>query len=151
MNLEQKMGFIPRSEIKCDVEELIDNLLNKGWLAHGSIVNIKGPVLKGDKVFASSVARVAILKAIYLNNVELNYPFSTSEPFELVINGEPREDTINDSGYVYLIKDKSSFVNEPVGSWQWISEKKQIPYQVKIEVNKSDFKYPVYTKLEEEF
>jgi len=120
------------------------------YLFHGSRNNI--PFTENlrsseeGKVFASSNPAIAILKAIYRNNAKnLGYPMNLAENnsnLTLVIN-EPQEDTVGEQGYVYIISNTDDFEKDPNSNWQYFSKNNEIPFVRKVQVEKSDFKYPV--------
>jgi hypothetical protein len=105
--------------------------------------------LKDGVIFASDNPSVAILKAIYRNNAKnLGYPLNLMEDksnMVLVID-EPREDTIGEKGYVYVISDKTGFKRDPNSNWQYLKEntaEENTPFVKRVEVERADFKYPV--------
>jgi hypothetical protein len=125
-------------------------------LFHGSRAKISiGDKIKSisrDVVFASSDPAIAILKAIYLNNAgNLGYPMQITENRDnlaLEIEG-PKSDTIGEKGFVYIISDTADFESDPNSNWQFAkndTEKIGVPFLKRIEVEKSDFNYPVKIK-----
>jgi hypothetical protein len=124
----------------------------RGCFFHGSPTKIgleQGIRPAKEKIFATDEPAVAIMKAIYSNvGVEsLNYPYVISErtPMKLEIEGV-QPNTIGEKGYIYVINEKEGFQNEPKGSWQYI-KKGENEFVQCIEVEKSDFKYPVEIKF----
>jgi hypothetical protein len=131
------------------------NYLHKkyGYLFHGSRSDIsigdKIKSLSRDVVFASSDPSIAILKAIYLNNADnLGYPMQITESKDnLVLEIEgPKSDTVGEKGFVYIISDTADFTPDPNSNWQYAkndSNKGGVPFLKRIEIEKSDFVYPV--------
>ena len=50
-----------------------------------------------------------------------------------------------DNGFIYLVK-KDGFLNEPAGSWQFISQSPEVNYFIVVETKRADFNYPVEFK-----
>ncbi|MEK7463687.1 MAG: hypothetical protein AAB610_01000 [Patescibacteria group bacterium] len=135
-------------------ENFLDYLSEKyNFLFHGSRNNLSFSeqiTSQGRGVlFASSDPAIAILKAIYLNNAKnLSYPMNVIDNrsnLVLTIEG-PEEDTIGDTGYVYLIENSEEFEKDANSNWQY-SKKDQdgkgTKFVKKIQIEKSDFLYPV--------
>jgi len=135
--------------------EMLLNFLEKkyNYLFHGSRNDIPftEKLLSSEKgkIFASSNPAIAILKAIYLNNAKnLGYPLNLAEDnsnLTLVVN-EPKEGTVGEQGYVYIVSDKDSFEEDSNSNWQYFSKEKEVSFVKKIQVEKDDFKYPVIIK-----
>lgn len=119
---------------------------------HGSRINIHDeflrPNLNGD-VFVTNDARIAILRAIFSNrgliSPGLRYPYLINEnnPLILRIHGI-NNNTIGDSGFVYIISDTNGFSNSPPGSWQYVKKNANVPFSDRLEILRSDFTYRVY-------
>jgi hypothetical protein len=135
--------------VKC---EALFNHLSKhcGILLHGSPTNIKDDYLKSTygngEIYASNLGSIAILTAILSHKVStLYYPLIIDGNNPLTVEIENiNAQTISEKGFVYLIGDRLRFVNAPSGSYQYITERKEVPFTAKIPVLKSDFLYPIY-------
>lgn len=135
-------------------EYILDYLVrNYDVLLHGSRVDIRDnyirPNRKGE-VFATNLACIAILKAIFSNiGLErphgLQYPYHISEknPLVLRIHGI-NNNTIGNNGFVYIITEKSGFKNTRAGSWEYVKYHENIPFSYKLEIVRNDFNYPVF-------
>lgn len=130
-------------------ESFLDYLCQKEEvLLHGSINEISDDKLRsGHKnIFASNKAAIAIMRSLYSNiNVNLEYPyfFDKDNPLILKVHTPPNGKFISkENGYIYIVSSEG-FQNEPKGSWQFIKEADEIPFNMIVETEKPDFKYPV--------
>ncbi len=134
-----------------ELEKLLKHLVrDKNCLLHGSREDITDGHLISSlngEIFATDNPAIAILKAIFSNkNAELVYPYfiiPLLSPLKLEIYLS-HEDTIGERGFVYVINDTRSFVNRPKFSWQYVSNLNKIVYVDKVEVKRSNFRYPVF-------
>ncbi|HNW20116.1 MAG TPA: hypothetical protein PLA53_01185 [bacterium] len=134
------------------LEAFLDHICAKhGYLMHGSLTEIKDKYLKSQfgKVFASNRSAIAIMRSIYSNrNVNLAYPYQYNDqhPLKLVVHTPENGRYISqDNGFIYLVK-KDGFLNEPAGSWQFISQSPEVNYFIVVETKRADFNYPVEFK-----
>jgi hypothetical protein len=142
------------------VEAFLNCIVNRyGCLLHGSTRDFYDRSLKSDhenKIYATNLGSIALLTAVisseHLRSPGLQYPFNISEltPLEVKVHGM-KSGTVKEYGFVYLIKDTALFVNHPQGSWQFVMEdvKKNnefmgAPVVAKLQVLRTDFKYPVF-------
>lgn len=154
---EQDITFEDLAEMKKEgiSTETFLNFLGKkyGYLFHGSRndIPIAEQIRSSNRgvVFASNDPAISILKAIYLNNAKnLGYPLNIMEDksnLKLVID-KPKEDTIGEQGYVYIIADKEGFEKDPNSNWQYskkVREGEGIDFIKRVQVERSDFVYPV--------
>ncbi|MBU1975395.1 MAG: hypothetical protein KKG59_03250 [Nanoarchaeota archaeon] len=151
-------------------EQFLDHLVQQyGVLLRGSVDNLDDTHLRGDRIYVSGKASIAIMKAI-ISNRDLTgdglvYPYFirvpkmiyspgsfsfTSEypifsipanPFSVKIHGV-HDQTIRDTGTVYVVSTTNNFTNTPAGSWQHVTDE-PVPIAAKIEIQKADFNYPV--------
>lgn len=135
-------------------EYILNHIVAKhGFLLHGSRVDISDdfirPNSKGN-VFATDLGSIAILKAIFSNRglkpphgLEYSYYINEETPLVLKIHGI-QEETIGNEGFIYIIPNKSGFINDPKDSWQYVKKRTNVPYSLKIKVPRKDFKYPIF-------
>ena len=120
----------------------------KRMLLHGSINEITNGTLKSNegKIFATDKSAVAIMKSLYSNigvNLEYPYHFNENNPLVLKIHTPPDGKFISkDKGFVYVVSEED-FENKPEGSWQFVKEVDETDFDLSIETEKNDFKYPV--------
>jgi len=99
--------------------------------------------------FATDSAGVALLKALFSNvGFNLGYPYviSPQSPLKLTVKGwKPKAE--RERGYVHLIGPVSHFDHEtnPSGipTWQWVTSRADALFAGAVEVQRSDFMYPV--------
>ena len=137
-------------------EQALDYLVDTyNILLHGSRVNIENGIIRPNyegEVFGADVASIAFISAIFSNRelVEpgLSYPYNIDEdnPLVLKIHGL-HKNTIGKEGFIYLIEDKTGFVNDPKSSWQYIKTGSNVPFTEKIKVYREDFNYPIYDAI----
>jgi hypothetical protein len=103
----------------------------------------RGGVRQDREGFATDVADIAILKALFSNIVNLRYPMVLSKisPLTLTIIGW-RPEVERPRGYVHLIGPKNSFEREGA-TWQWVTSKAETNFGGCVEVERADFRYPV--------
>lgn len=130
-------------------ENFLDYICKKnGLLMHGSIENISDDKLKSEeqRIYASNKSAIAIMRSLYSNlNVDLEYPYNINEQNPLILKVHtPPDGTFikKDKGFIYIIKN-DEFRNEPEGSWQFVSETREVKFIAAIETENDDFKYPV--------
>ncbi len=134
-------------------EYILDSLVrNHEVLLHGSRVDIQGNHLRPNqkgKVFATNLACIAILKAIF-SNIGLKRPeglgysyYVPDNPLILKIHGIQKH-TIGNRGFVYIITDTSGFQNTRPGSWEFVKYNENIPFSYRLEIERNDFTYPVF-------
>lgn len=130
-------------------EKFLDYLCQKkGLLLHGSTHEIADDKLKSSwkKIFSSNKSAIAIMRSLYSNvNVNLEYPyfFDENNPLVLKVHTPLNGKFISkEKGFVYVV-DSEGFKNEPEGSWQFIKEAGELAFEIIVETEKADFKYPV--------
>lgn len=130
-------------------EDFLDHICREhSLLLHGSINEIPDGKLKPNKgrIYATDKPAIAILKSLYSNKgAKLQYPYFIDEhsPLKLKIENLSQSGIIGgERGFVYVVNG-DGFVNEPEGSWQYYKETGQMPFEIIIETEKGDFKYPV--------
>ena len=120
-------------------------------LFHGSRVDIEDgfliPNSRGE-VFASNNYDIALMKAI-VSNVDLKSPglvysyfIDEKNPLQLRIYGM-HSNTIGEKGFIYVVPKTCFEINDPKGSWQYISKNK-VPILEKIEVSRADLTIPIF-------
>lgn len=137
----------------CSIEDLLKRLCRRHHsLLHGSRACIPEGYLKPNevgKVFASDLAAIALMRAILSNlnltddGLEYSYYLGMLSTLSVNIHGI-KEYTIGNSGYVYVINQRSGFKNRPFWSWQYIKKGQNVPFAARIAVERSDFTYPIY-------
>lgn len=134
-------------------EMFLDFLGQKNnYLFHGSRNDIpfaEQITSPSGNIFATDEPAIAILKALYLNNAKnLGYPMHLAKDksnMKLVID-TPKENTIGERGYIYIISNSKDFKKDPNSNWQYLKQTGDddgVSFVKKIQVEKSDFKYPV--------
>ncbi|MFH1253638.1 MAG: hypothetical protein V1664_04920 [Candidatus Uhrbacteria bacterium] len=131
------------------IENFLDWLCqSKGLLLHGSIHEIAGEKLTSEqgKIFVSNRSAVAIMRSLYSNvGVNLQYPYFVTKdsPLILKVHTPTNKKFIKkENGFVYLVN-SAGFKNEPEGSWQFVKEADGVEFDMVIETETADFKYPV--------
>jgi hypothetical protein len=135
------------------VEELLQQLCTKNnTLLHGSRTDITDDYLQANSrgdIYSANFPAIALMRGILSNRgltgKGLEYPYVINEknPLIVKINGM-HEQTIGEKGFVYLLNNTEGFRNYPQGSWQYILNTEYAPISAKIEIEKSDFTYPIY-------
>jgi hypothetical protein len=94
--------------------------------------------------FATDVAGIAMIKALFSNaGATLRYPIviSAASPLQLTIEGW-RPEVERPRGYVHLIGPTDRFEREGA-SWQWVTSHADVEFGGCVEIERSDFHYPV--------
>lgn len=131
------------------VEAFCREIVSQGYLLHGTQESIDGalrPNAKGE-VFAADAPQVALLRAVVSNKglkqSGLQYPYRISDPsqFRVIIHGRHNR-TVSEHGFIYIME-RNGFVNQPPGSWQYITYGQEVPIIAGMPVLREDFKYPL--------
>lgn len=138
------------------VEDLFNHLCKHHLsLLHGSRSDISDDHLRPDelgRIYCSDLAAIALLKAIVSNRglpyPGLQYPFfiDKTHPLEVRIHGM-NDETLGNAGFVYVLNRREGFVNDPIGSWQYVKRGEEAPFAAKFEVVRTDFPdflYPLF-------
>ena len=150
-------AFIKLEELKelkergINLEDFLDYICHeRRWLMHGSIQKIaENDRLRSKfgKIYGSNIAAVAIMRSLYSNrNTNLEYPYQVTaeQPFFLNIHFDPETGFIHvPRGYIYLIPRDRTFVNQPAGSWQYVSNSSSKEIRAVVETEEADFTHPV--------
>lgn len=142
------------------IEEVLDSIVRiESMLFHGTdqIIPCGTPlrlspgrerngICRDMEGFATDLPAIAILKALFSNKgkgVNLRYPMvvSAESPLKLTIVGW-RIDVERSRGYVHLIGPRDRFEREG-NTWQWVTSQVNVKFAGCVEVEKSDFRYPV--------
>jgi hypothetical protein len=163
--LEAEQLLANKNELKLeDLKELKERgfstekfltYLNKkhGYLFHGSRAEISfGEKIKSSKgkLFATNEGSVAIIKALFANNVSglknLSYSLNNDSEQKVIIEGNVEiGDVISEKGYVYIFNG-GGFGNEDTQGKAEFSKKDSDEGEniIKIiEIEKADFKYQI--------
>jgi hypothetical protein len=99
--------------------------------------------------FATDSSGIALLKALFSNAAsELGYPYviASQSPLKLVIK-RWKPEAERKRGYVHLIGPRSHFEREStvagIPTWQWVTSRTDAVFYGAVEVERSDFVYPV--------
>ena len=132
-NLLDQFTNIISSKILVTLEDLkifkdggikIEDFLNylhkeKDYFFHGSgtLIPLNEKLSsKNGKLYATDDGGVAIIKALFANNIpgmtNLGYSLNKNEDQKVVISGNPEGKFIREVGYVYILKDVKGFSNE---------------------------------------
>jgi hypothetical protein len=136
----------------CSAEDLFNHLSTQyNSLLHGSRTEIFQEYLipnAAGEVFATDLASIALMKSIISNSgliyPGIQYPYFINEEDPLIVSITGlNENTIGQSGFVYILNQREGFENDPKGSWQYVN-RGRIPINAKIAVEKTDFTYPIF-------
>lgn len=158
LNLGLSKKFISLEGLKAFKEKgiKIEDFLNwlnaeKGYLFHGSATLVpEGEKLfsKRDKFHATNDGGVAIIKALFANNIpgqtNLDYSLHKNGKQEVIISGKPEKEVIRKKGYVYVLENKGFSNENTQGIAEYIKPLKETEFQDSlfvIEIEWKDFNY----------
>lgn len=134
------------------IEDVLQGIVDESsreFLLHGSGKVIAPTAHLTLPGYATDHAGIAILKAIFSNSREdrdrWTYPYCINEKRPLVVEVmNPQSGFVRTHGYVYLLRaGDEAFRNDPPRSWQWRAERPDSEFLGRIEVQRTDFRYPV--------
>ncbi|MCC7574777.1 hypothetical protein KO361_04255 [Candidatus Woesearchaeota archaeon] len=103
---------------------------------------------KAGNIYASNIASTAMMKAIISNEdlsfpgLEYSYFINKLNLLKIKIHGINNQ-TIGESGFVYVINNTQGFKNSPAYSWQYVSKEEKIPIAAIIPIQRKDFTYQI--------
>jgi hypothetical protein len=142
MSIEQVLGAVVR--LRSTLLHGTGEVIRSGTALRLSPGRERGGVRRDLEGFATDVAAIAMLKALFSNKgFNLKYPMviEDNSPLRLTITGW-RPEAERDRGYVHIIGPMNSFEREGE-TWQWVTYQPDVRFGGCVEVEKADFKYQV--------